>query len=95
MRWAPIGLAVAGVLCWLASYSWVIGLEPPTGGLFPGRSGWWVAEAVAVPLGGAALVLGVLAARGAEGPARRRARTAAFVGGAAAALSALSLALPA
>lgn len=70
------------------------GLEPPTGGLFPGRSAWSVAEVVAVPLGAAALVLGLLAARGAEGAARRRARIAASLGGAAAGLSALSIALP-
>lgn len=95
MRRTSIALAVAGVVCWLASYSWMIGLVPPTEALFPGRSPWWVAEVAAVPLGAGALVLGLIAARGAEGPARRRARTAAFAGGAAAALAALSLSLPA
>lgn len=95
MRRASIGLALAGVVCWLASYSWMVGLEPPTERLFPGRSPWWVAEVAAVPLGAAACVLGLLAAREAEGPDRRRARTAALVGAAAAALSALSISLPA
>jgi hypothetical protein len=95
MRRASIALAVAGVVCWLASYSWMVGLEPPTSGLFPGRSAWWVAEVAAVPLGSAALVLGLLAARGSQGPARRRARMAAFAGGAAGGLSALSITLPA
>ena len=93
---AATGLALTGLVCWLASYSWLVGLEPPTRWLFPARSPWWVAEVAAVPTGAAALVLGLLAARDGRGAERRRARTAAFVvGGTAAALSALSIAVPA
>ena len=95
VRRAAVVLALLSVSCWLASYSWLLGLEPPTRTVLPGVSPWWLAEAAAVPLGAGAVVLGLVGARRASGLERRVSRSAAIVAGAAAVLALLSLLTPA
>ena len=94
VRRAAMVLALLCVVCWLASYSWLLGLEPPTRAVLPEASPWWVAEAVAVPLGVGAVVLGTWGARTASGLERRVSCAAAIVAGVAAALASLSLLMP-
>ena len=86
-----MALAVAALVLWLLSYSWLLGaLLPreaqPTFEVSP----WLLAELGAIPLGVLAVILAVVAVRVA-GDARRHVRVWAWVGGAAAALSLLSV----
>jgi hypothetical protein len=73
-----LGLAVLSVAFWAASYSWLLGLTPPTGWL-SAASPWLVMEVAAVVTGALALVAGVLLARIAG--CRRAGATAAWLGG--------------
>ncbi len=80
-RWAVLGIAVASVLFWAASYSWLLGLTPPTRWISSTASPWLVMEIAAVVTGALALVAGVLSAARADGRARRTAVRAAWLGG--------------
>jgi hypothetical protein len=62
-RWPVLGLAVIAVIAWAASYSWLLGLTPPTRWLSPTASPWLVMEIAAVVTGAGAVVGGVLLAR--------------------------------
>ncbi|SEL15868.1 hypothetical protein SAMN04515665_10913 [Blastococcus sp. DSM 46786] len=72
-RWRRpvLALAVLGLAFWAASYSWVLGLTPPTRWLSATAPPWGVMEVAALATGAAALVGGVLLARRGVGPARR------------------------
>ncbi|WP_210508481.1 hypothetical protein [Naasia sp. SYSU D00057] len=84
-------LAVAALVLWLLSYSWLLGfLLPPEAQPTFEVSPWLLAELAAIPLGASAVILAVLAIRAAK-DGRRRVRVWAWVGGAAAALSLLSV----
>lgn len=58
--WVAFGLSLVSLSCWLLSFSWIIGVTPPTRWLSEGSSPWWVAEIAAVGFGGCALILGGL-----------------------------------
>lgn len=78
-------------MLWLLSHSWMVGVTPPTRWISRDASPWLVSEVAAVVVGAVAL-LAWLALR--RTPARGRvARWGAILGGGAALLSAVSLAL--
>jgi hypothetical protein len=77
-RWPALGLAVLSLVFWAASYSWLLGLTPPTSWL-GAASPWLVMEVAAVVTGAPALVAGVLLARRAQ--TRRVGLVAAWLGG--------------
>ncbi|MGY1723202.1 hypothetical protein [Blastococcus sp. SYSU DS0533] len=80
-RWPVLALAVLGLVSWAASYSWVLGLTPPTRWLSPTASPWWVMEVAALITGLAALVGGVLLARRGSAPSRRTGIRATWLAG--------------
>ena len=88
-----LGLALLSVLFWAASYSWLLGLTPPTRWVSPTASPWLVMEIAAVATGAAALVGGVLLARRATDDIRRAGIRAAWLGGFALVATSVSLAL--
>jgi hypothetical protein len=73
-----LALAVLSLTFWAASYSWLLGLTPPTGWL-SAASPWLVMEVAAVVTGALALVAGVLLARRAD--TRRAGAASAWLGG--------------
>lgn len=95
LRWAAMALGVLSVVLWLASYSWILGLTPPTRWISRTASPWWVAEVAAVGAGVLSLVAGLVVAMRSAGPARRFPLWAAALGGFAAAMSLLSLSISA
>jgi hypothetical protein len=88
-----LGLAVLSVVFWVASYSWLVGLTPPTRWVSPTASPWLVMEIAAAATGAAALVGGVLLARRASDRIRRAGVRAACLGGFALVATCVSLAL--
>ena len=74
-----VGLAVVSVGFWAASYSWMLGLTPPTRWLSPTASPWLVMEIAAVVTGAFAVLGGVLLARRPGG--RRAGSRAIWLGG--------------
>jgi hypothetical protein len=60
LRWPVLALGVLAVALWLLSYSWLLGLTPPTRWISREASPWWIAEVGAAAVGGLALVGGVL-----------------------------------
>lgn len=95
MRRLALPLGVLSIMLWLASYSWLLGLTPPTRWLAPDTSPWLVAEIAAAGTGAVSLVAGLLIARSSRGKALRAARLAMASGGFAMAMSLLSIAQPA
>jgi hypothetical protein len=95
LRWPVLALGVLSVVLWLASYSWLVGVTPPTQWISRELSPWLIAEIAAVATGAAALAGGLLLARGSTGAARRIPIVAAALGGFALVTTALSLAMPA
>jgi hypothetical protein len=95
LRRLALTLAVLSVMLWLASYSWLLGLTPPTRWLSPGASPWLVVEVAAAGAGALSLVAGLLTSRLSRGEASRSGRLAASLGGFAMGMSLLSVALPA
>lgn len=95
MRRLALPLGVLSIMLWLASYSWLLGLTPPTRWLSPDTSPWLVAEIAAAGTGAVSLVAGLLMASSSKGKALRTARLAAASGGFAMAMSLLSIAQPA
>jgi hypothetical protein len=86
-------LGVLSVVLWAASYSWLVGLTPPTEWISRTASPWLVAEVAAVVVGVPAVVGGlVLAGRRGNG-GRRTAVWAVALAGFATTASAVSLAL--
>ena len=51
------------MVCWAASYSWTLGLTPPTGWISETASPWLVMEIVAVVTGALSVLGGVVLAR--------------------------------
>jgi hypothetical protein len=94
LRRLALPLGVLSIILWLASYSWLLGLTPPTRWLSPDASPWLVAEMAAAGTGAVALVAGLLVARSSCGAALRAARLAAVSGGFVMAMSLLSIAQP-
>jgi hypothetical protein len=90
-----MALGVLSVVLWLASYSWILGLTPPTQWISSTASPWWVAEVAAVVAGVLSLVAGLVVAMRSAGGARRFALWAAALGGFAATMSLLGLSLSA
>ena len=88
-----LGLAVLSIGFWAASYSWMVGLTPPTRWISATVSPWLVMEIAAVVTGAAALIAGVLLARRASDGTRRAAIVAAWLGGFALTATGLSLAV--
>lgn len=74
-----LGLAVVSVVFWAASYSWLLGLTPPTRWLSATASPWLVMEISAVVTGAVAVLGGVLLARRAD--SRRAAIRGIWLGG--------------
>ena len=95
LRWAAMALGVLSVVLWLASYSWILGLTPPTRWISDTASPWWVAEVAAVGAGVLSLVAGLTVAMLSAGGARRFPLWAAALGGFAATMSLLSLSMSA
>ncbi|MGY1849428.1 hypothetical protein [Blastococcus sp. SYSU DS1021] len=92
-RWPVRTLAVLAVVCWAASYSWLLGWTPPTRWLHPTASPWLVMELAAVAAGAAAVVGGaVLAGRGSPAGRRTGVRSA-WLGGLALLATAAGLAV--
>jgi hypothetical protein len=83
-----LGLAVVSLFFWAASYSWLLGLTPPTSWL-TAASPWLVMEVAAVVTGALALVTGLLLTRLTS--TRRAGVTAAWLGGFALLATAASL----
>jgi hypothetical protein len=89
---AVVVLGVLAVVAWLGSYSWLLGVWIPMDDLEYSTSPWLVSEVVALVAGAAAVVVAL--AGSVEGATiSRHARGCAMAGGAAAALSLLSLAM--
>ena len=80
-RWPVLGVALLSVVVWAASYTWLVGWTPPTRWISSTSSPWLIMEIAAVITGAAALVGGVLVARGATGGTRRTGILAAWLGG--------------
>jgi hypothetical protein len=92
--WPVLGLGVLAVLLWLLSYSWLVGVTPPTRWISRDASPWWISEVAAVAVGALALLGGLLLRTRVPG-AGRAARWAAGLGAFALVMSAASLAWPA
>ncbi|MGY1984737.1 hypothetical protein ACI792_00755 [Blastococcus sp. SYSU DS0669] len=94
-RWrSPVlALAALAVAFWAASYSWMLGLTPPTRWLSATASPWLVMEVAAVGTGAVALLAGLLLARAGDG-SRRVGIRAAWLGGFALVATTASLAAP-
>ena len=90
LRWPLLGLGVLSVVLWLLSYSWLVGVTPPTRWIRRDASPWLVSEVAAVVVGAVALVAWLALRRSAA--RGRAARWGAILGGTAALLFALSLA---
>jgi hypothetical protein len=84
-----VGLAVVSVVFWAASYSWMLGLTPPTQWLSETTSPWLVMEVAAVVTGAVAVLGGVLLAR--RGRTRRAGVRAMWLGGFAVVATTVSL----
>lgn len=95
VRATVLAVAVLSDLLWLSSYSWIVGLVPPTGWISEDWSPWFLAEVAAVGAGALAVVTGGLLALCAGAGARRTPMVAVGLGGFAAVMSLLSLAMPA
>ena len=93
VRRAVLALGLLSILLWLASYSWILGVTPPTQGISDTASPWWIAELAAVPAGALAVVGGLVVAGRSPRGARRVPLWGAALGGFAAALSLWSLSL--
>ncbi|MGN6575180.1 MAG: hypothetical protein ACTHKG_05795 [Nocardioides sp.] len=91
LRMLAIGLGGMAVLLWLASYSWIVGLAPPTRWISADASPWLVAETAAAVLGLGALGTGSLVAWRSPAGTRRAPLVAAASGGFAMTLSVLSI----
>jgi hypothetical protein len=87
-----VGLAALAMLLWLASYSWIVGLTPPTRWISAEASPWLVAETAAALLGLVALCVGSLVAWRSPSGERRSPLLAAATGGFAMAMSVVSIA---
>ena len=83
------------LFCWLLSFSWIVGITPPTRWLSEDASPWWIAELAAAAVGACALVLGVLVLRASRPGSRRLPLIAVILGGSVAVLSILEMARPA
>ena len=94
LRGSALVLGLLGFVLWLASYSWLLGLTPPTRSLFPDSSPWFVAEAAAVPTGALALALGLGTAWRSAAEHRRVPHVGAALGGFAMVMSLLSITAP-
>jgi hypothetical protein len=92
-RRSVLGLAVLSMGFWAASYSWVVGLTPPTRWISATASPWLIMEIAAVGFGASALISGILLARRASEGTRRAAILAAWLGGFALTATGLSLAI--
>ncbi|WP_127129204.1 hypothetical protein [Georgenia sp. SYP-B2076] len=91
-RWT-VALAAASVVCWLLSFSWVLGGAIPVGVPAGWRvSPWVVAELAAIPLGVAAAVCGAVELGNSASPGRRWITLAAWAGGFAALLATIGVA---
>jgi hypothetical protein len=95
LRWFALALGILSVVSWVASYSWMVGLTPPTRWLSPDASPWLIAELSAVGTGAISLVAGLILAKRSGSDARRVPILAAALGGFAMGMSLLSIALPA
>ena len=91
LRSVTLGLGCLAVLLWLTSYSWVVGLTPPTRWISPDVSPWLVVEVAAVAVGAVSLGSGLLLAWRAPAAQRRTPLLAAGLGGFAAVVTLLSL----
>jgi hypothetical protein len=80
-RWPVLALAALAVAFWTASYSWVLGLTPPTRWLSATASPWGLMELAALATGAAALAGGVLLARRGDGAGRRTGIRATWLAG--------------
>ena len=89
----PVVLALGGlaVLLWLTSYSWIVGLTPPTAWISTEASPWLVAEIAAVGVGAVSLGAGLLLAWRSPAEQRRAPLLAAGLGGFASVVTLLSL----
>lgn len=89
--WAIV-LGSAAAMCWLLSYSWLLGAVLPMEGLgsLP-VSPWLVAELMAIPLGLGAAVLAGVAVRTGRDERQPGARLAGWGGGLVAVLATLSV----
>jgi hypothetical protein len=85
-------VAVLSVLFWAASYSWLLGLTPPTRWIGTSASPWLVMEIAAVATGALALPAGLLLGARTRGGTRRTGFRAAWLGGFAFVATAASLA---
>lgn len=95
LRWLALPLGVLSILLWLASYSWVVGVTPPTQWISRTASPWFVAEIAAAGAGALSLIAGSVVARWSTREARRIPICAAALGGFVTAMSLLSIAMPA
>lgn len=95
LRPVVLGLGCLALLLWLASYSWVVGVAPPTRWVSPEASPWLVVEIAAVAVGAVSLGSGLLLAWRSPAGQRRTPLLAAALGGFAAAATLLSLLAPA
>jgi len=95
-RWRrPVrGAALLSVVFWAASYSWVVGLTPPTRWL-SSASPWLVMEIAAVVTGAVTATAGALLARRTGERSRRTGIRAAWVGILVVVATTASLAAPA
>lgn len=91
VRSVVLGLAGLAVFFWLASYSWIVGLAPPTRWISSDASPWLIAEIAAVLLGVVSLCAGLLLAWRSPSGQRRTPLLAAALGGFATAMTMLSL----
>ena len=92
-RWT-LTLAFASVVCWLLSFSWLLGGAVPVGVPTGWRvSPWLIAQLAAIPLGVAAVVCGAVELD-VVGPHRRWVIASAWAGGLAALFSMLGVAAP-
>lgn len=57
---AVLGTGVLALFLWLCSYSWILGVTPPTPWIDPEVSPWLAAEIGAVVAGGLSLSAGLL-----------------------------------
>ena len=95
LRWPVLALGVLSVVLWLASYSWLLGVQLPTQWISRELSPWLIAEIAAVVTGAVSLVGGLLLARWSTRDVRRMPLWAAGLGGFAMVLTLVSLVMPA
>ena len=95
LRPVVLGLGCLALFLWLSSYSWVVGLAPPTRWISPDSSPWLVAEIAAVGVGLLSLGSGLLLTWRSPAEQRRTPLLAAALGGFVTLASLLSLFSPA